>query len=452
MKFTTPLLIYAKTSPPRRQFYSFWTFCVTMSRTGAKRWCFTINNPCLEDIRSGAERSVYSDAFWENPSDGVDNDLDNWKVKYIIVQLEKGENETIHWQGFIMFAERRSLSWLKTHLSYRAHWEVARGSPTQAAEYCRKDDTHIPMPVENHVSDRFEWGEIPGRKSVRRERQEEEDDATESWICSLQKKYTPLQKIPAKVVKKAGFVSIHKALTADVLGPFRPQLKIITMVGPPGTGKSWSIQQVFPGHGRCICGNNGVWFQNPMSDVMVFEEFCGQIQLQRMLQFLDPYPLALEVKGLMYPACYTTVVITSNTRPDGWYKKDEDGEGKRSDALNALYDRLGFSAGDYIPVRHCGTYLELPTMMNIEDARKWFGFELLKVVRQETRALECAAAAARDFQEAVRERMEIPDEMLEFCSTCGRREHRAAECPEHAQGEGHNPAPLLEQVARMFDS
>ena len=52
-------------------------------------------------------------------------------------------------------------------------------------------------------------------------------------------------------------------------------------------------------------GNNGVWFQNPLSDVMVFEEFCGQIMLQRMLQFLDPYPLALEVKGacVLQQAC-----------------------------------------------------------------------------------------------------------------------------------------------------
>ena len=54
-----------------------------------------------------------------------------------------------------------------------------------------------------------------------------------------------------------------------------------------------------------------------------------------------PYPMALEVKGGMRPAMYTVVVITSNTRPDGWYKDEEQGR-KRTDALLALWDRLGF--------------------------------------------------------------------------------------------------------------
>ena len=35
---------------------------------------------------------------------------------------------------------------------------------------------------------------------------------------------------------------------------------------------------------------------------MVFEEFAGQIPLQKMLKLLDPYPMALEVKGGMRPA------------------------------------------------------------------------------------------------------------------------------------------------------
>ena len=91
---------------------------------------------------------------------------------------------------------------------------------------------------------------------------------------------------------------------------------------------------------------------------MVFEEFAGQIQLQKMLKFLDPYPMALEVKGGMRPAMYETVIITSNTRPDGWYK-DEEAGGKRTDALLALWDRLGFKNGNNTICRTCGTYLNL---------------------------------------------------------------------------------------------
>ena len=114
---------------------------------------------------------------------------------------------------------------------------------------------------------------------------------------------------------------------------------------------------------------------------MVFEEFCGQIQLQRMLQYLDPYPLALEVKGGMRPAMYTLVIITSNTPPNGWYTADVGGQpGKRTDALLALWDRIGFATGGYIPARQCGHYLQAPTEMTLEELRVWFDKSVYTIV------------------------------------------------------------------------
>ena len=179
------------------------------------------------------------------------------------------------------------------------------------------------------------------------------------------------------------------ALTADLLGVYRPELKIVTMVGPPGTGKSYAINTLFPHAGRAIMGNGGTWFANPTATVMVFEEFAGQIPLQKMLKLLDPYPMALEVKGGMRPAMYTLVIITSNTRPDGWYKEEEQG-GKRTDALLALWDRLGFSNGTNRCYRTCGTYLEPAHGMAlgatgtwIENTRTWFMNELAKAAHME---------------------------------------------------------------------
>lgn len=160
----------------------------------------------------------------------------------------------------------------------------------------------------------------------------------------------------------------------DALGPCRPDLKILTMVGPPGTGKSFALYMTFPQHGRALYGNSGVWFSNPTEKVMVFEEYCGQIPLQRFLSLLDPWPNALEVKGAMVPAQYNRVIITSNTPPDAWYK-ETDGKGediqKKIDAIHALWDRLGFSNGSYIPARSCGTYLtDIPG--TIIQKRQWF--------------------------------------------------------------------------------
>lgn len=371
----------------------------------ASRWCFTINNPGMKDAPFLDEddphwRDVFgdlldkdyaSDAFWDNPADVWFDNIETG-VQYIIVQLEKGENGTIHWQGFMILKERKYLNYMKEHFSKRAHWEVARGSNEQASAYCKKDDTHIEIldPFGKDLA-RYEDGEMPQRERLKRQ---EAQWKAEDDLEAVKAGYKRPSEFEPSTLMAHGFLPAYNALTADVLGPYRPDLKIITMVGPPGTGKSYSIQKCFPEHGRCIYGNSGCWFQNPTADVMIFEEFNGQIPLQRMLQMLDPYPLALEVKGRMAPALYKTVIITSNTSPASWYPikpADEAEQGdlfkRKIDSIHALWDRLGYSNGAYVPVRKCGTYLEAPGVSDcigmssadyIKGCRDMFYRELLR--------------------------------------------------------------------------
>lgn len=322
--------------------------------SSAKRWCFTINNPSDDD------------RFWENAEQQE-------QLEYLIVQQEVGEEGTPHYQGFLILKRKNRLTWLKSNMNSRAHWEKARGTDKQAADYCRKDDTHP------EGSLRFELGELKG-EGKRRGRDALEEAVIEE-VEDLKKGFKPAGDIDAQVLARPGFLAAYNVLTADLLGPYRPNLKIITMVAPPGTGKSFAINTLFPKAGRAIMGNGGTWFANPCSRVMVFEEFAGQIQLQKMLKYLDPYPMALEIKGGMRPAMYETVIITSNTRPDGWYK-DEEAGGKRTDALLALWDRLGFKNGNNTICRTCGTYLE-PALYGaitkpwLEHTRNWFMQQLM---------------------------------------------------------------------------
>ena len=189
----------------------------------------------------------------------------------------------------------------------------------------------------------------------------------------LKKKFRPAAEIDSQVLARPGFMAAYNAITADLLGPYRPKLKIITMVGPPGTGKSFAINTLFPKAGRAIIGNGGTWFANPCSKIMVFEEFAGQIQLQKMLKYLDPYPMALEVKGGMRPAMYAqTQAAGTGTRTGG----------KRTDALLALWDRLGFKNGNNTICRTCGTYLEPAqpgaiTKPWLDSTRNWFMQQLM---------------------------------------------------------------------------
>lgn len=328
-----------------------------MSESRAKHWCFTINNPDID-----------SDKFWEGILD---------TIEYIVVQEEVGANGTLHYQGYVIFKHRKRLSQLK-RLNARAHWEVSRGTPTQASEYCKKDDTYT-------GGLRFEHGCLPKREASKKA-SERLEAAAEELDTIKRVGYKRPSEIPSMTLLQCGFVPAYKSLCADVLGPYRPQLKIITMVGPPGSGKSYAIQKYFPDAGRCIVGNNGVWFQRPTADCMVFEEFNGQIQLQRMLQLLDVYPLALEVKGAMAPAMYTWCIITSNTPPQEWYTIDQQ-QVKRNDAIKALWDRIGYSGNilgeQFFPTRRTGHYLEAPSLLSITDMQQWFDTEMARIVGRE---------------------------------------------------------------------
>ena len=177
----------------------------------AKRWCFTINNPTDDD------------KFWEN---GEQQE----HLEYLIVQEEIGENGTRHYQGFLILKRKNRLTWLKSNINNRAHWEKTRGTDKQAADYCRKDDTHPDGGL------RFEFGQL--KAEGKRRGRDELEEAVIVEVEDLKKGFKATADIDAQVLARPGFLAAYNALTADLLGPYRPKLKIITMVAPPELEKA----------------------------------------------------------------------------------------------------------------------------------------------------------------------------------------------------------------------
>lgn len=86
-----------------------------MSRN--RSWCFTLNN--YEDAALSA--------------------LAELECRYIVYGKEVGEEGTPHLQGFVMFPNPIGFNSVKAKLPQGCHIEAAKGTPKQAADYCKKD-------------------------------------------------------------------------------------------------------------------------------------------------------------------------------------------------------------------------------------------------------------------------------------------------------------------------
>lgn len=94
---------------------------------GYRRWCFTINNPAVDQPWAAL------------PED----------VAYIVWQKEQGAQGTMHLQGYTRVKKSLSIGAVKTALAIpTAHLEHANGTEEQCKAYCTKVETRIAGPWE----------------------------------------------------------------------------------------------------------------------------------------------------------------------------------------------------------------------------------------------------------------------------------------------------------------
>lgn len=98
-------------------------------RVRACNWCCTLNNP--SDIEKAGLKVICQNQNW---------------FRYAIIGEEgMGAGKTPHLQCYFQMVKQQRMSWMKTNVSERAHFERARGSPEQNIDYCSKED---PLPWE----------------------------------------------------------------------------------------------------------------------------------------------------------------------------------------------------------------------------------------------------------------------------------------------------------------
>lgn len=191
-----------------------------------KYWCFTINNPREEDPTN-----------LDRLTSGEDS-----HASYLVYGREQGDSGTPHLQGYVEFRNRLRFTQVKRLLGERAHVERRRGTPTDAADYCKKD------------GDFTESGELstpqPGKRS---DLDRALDDIRAG--CSIQDLWS--EHSATMVRYSRGLMEAHSRLQPSTIVPtydlatFRVRLpaydgRSLLVVGESGIGKTQLAVATYP--------------------------------------------------------------------------------------------------------------------------------------------------------------------------------------------------------------
>lgn len=250
-----------------------------------KRWCFTLNNPTAQEKE-----------FILQQMDLIKETTSEWNLTYLIFGREC--QSTQHLQGYLELSKKTSLSTLKKFLT-RAHWEKAKGTPTQASDYCKKDgdfeESGTLSVGQGHRTDLLEIKEKieNGAKEL-----EIADQHFSQWVVYRRS----FQAYSTLISKKRNW-----------------ETRTHVYWGKTGTGKTRFVwDQVMdssvwtPGDYKWFDGYSG-------QSIVIIDDYRGEYPLQLLLKLLDRYPMQVPIKGGFTQWAPKKIYITSNIHPNDWY-------------------------------------------------------------------------------------------------------------------------------------
>ena len=242
-------------------------------------WCFTLNN--------------YSDEEYER--------LQGLDCRYIVLGKEVGLFGTPHIQGFVVMHKAVRMSAMKK-VNLRAHWESARGSAQQAAEYCKKDGDYWEKgdcPLQQGASEVVRW---ESSKTMAREGK--------------------IDDIPADIYIR--YYRTLKEIAKDhmVQPPDAEDVTGVWIYGAPGVGKSRKARIDYPK--AYLKMQNKWWDGYQGEEFVILDDFDSKELGHHLKIWADRYAFLAETKGGAVAIRPKKFVITSNYAPDdsrfGWDK------------------------------------------------------------------------------------------------------------------------------------
>lgn len=257
-----------------------------------RNWCFTVNDN--DDVFNMMDFNAISRKTW---------------FRYMVIQEENGgvnAQDTKHYQGYLECKRSTRLLTIKNLLPGAAHLETRQGTPTEARDYCMKEDTRTDGP--------WEWGEFTNVTQGRR------TDLHELARVILEEGLpAAVDQMPWLIIRYPRGVQYYQGLLDRDIS--LRTVKTTLLYGPTGTGKSMYAYLKDPYAYRK--DTEGRFFDHYEGEnTMILDDFAGRaskVSLVNLLKLLDIYPIRIETKGDSKRIKVVQFYITTNIHPRMWY-------------------------------------------------------------------------------------------------------------------------------------
>lgn len=277
------------------------------NNTQGRKWQLTINNP--------EDHGLTRDAIIER--------VNLISYTYTCMCDEISESRTPHTHIYIYSIGPIRFQRLK-NLFPAAHIEKARGTHKENRDYILKvgkwkDD----IKSETSLPDTFtELGTMPTEKSS-----VEKKEVLYNMIKSGMSNDEIIETDKSYIYHLKKMDEIRETLKEKEYSTKDRNVNVTYVTGDTGLGKTRDIYNEHLGNMSRITTyrkDGTVIFDNYHGeDVLVFEEFTGQVPLTDMLNYLDRYPLILPARYQDKVACFSKVYITSNLPLHDLYVREQ---------------------------------------------------------------------------------------------------------------------------------
>lgn len=243
----------------------------------SRRWVFTLNNYTDADILA----------------------IPTWEATYHVYGREVGESGTPHLQGFVIFSKTKRFSAVKK-IHGGCHWEVARGTSEQAAEYCKKDGNYV------------EFGTFPGSQGRRNDLERAIETLKADGLAAVAERHTSVFVKYSRGLRDASLFLQAPYSHDDVRGHW--------IWGPPGSGKSHIARSVSD---SVFIKDQNKWWDGYDGELnVILDDLDTGVLGHHLKIWADKYPCKGETKGGTIWLRYHRFIVTSNYPPEHFWSED----------------------------------------------------------------------------------------------------------------------------------